>query len=109
MSANPYPADAWAIGALAAGSFLVIAWYVWAERRNRPRKPAPLSKARPEGTPSHASPCYVTGCPYPGRVTVSLARSDRWQVVTVCHGCADEGEAHGWFIREPRGFAHRAS
>lgn len=37
--------------------------------------------------------CATTGCRYPAKVTVQTFTGPS----RVCHGCADEGIAHGWF------------
>ena len=37
--------------------------------------------------------CPTRGCRYAARVKVDSFTGP----VTVCHGCADEGIAHGWF------------
>jgi hypothetical protein len=82
---------------LIAGSFALLgAWAVWVVRDAR--------AARRTGTRSQAplppEPCHVTGCPFPGFVTLHRVRHGVWEVIFMCHGHADETTVKGDWMRE---------
>lgn len=93
MSPLDVPVALALIGSAVVG---IVVWALWVWRTDI--KPARAeNKARAAQLPR----CHVTGCPVPGYVPVT--RTDvhgRWEVIHVCHGHADEGQAYGWWLRQ---------
>ena len=89
-----------AIAGLVAVAAFTLAWSVWVARDVAQARRA---ARRTPGTRSRVHPCHVTGCPIAGRVRVWRVAADHSiDVLHVCEGHADEGQAYGWWARERR-------
>lgn len=104
MSPYDYPT---ALAFIAAGALTLGAWVVWVARDA-------CAERRRAGTRSHAprsvpsEPCHVTGCPFPGYVSLYRTRHGVLEVIFMCHGHADETTVKGAWMRE-RGWREVAS
>ena len=84
----------WVLITAALFTIAAIACYSMGQRSHERRNPSPAH-------PAHQArdTCDVTGCGYPAnqwRRATSAHGPD--ELRHLCHGCADEGEAFGWFV-----------
>lgn len=78
---------------LVAVLFLAVSWCVWSIHNAPLTEPEPSQLDAADGVGT----CHMAHCHYAGTITRVTAEHVGLEVVRVCPGCSDLGDARGWW------------